>query len=120
MTASESDQWPPAQYRLAPNDYLAALGQVTFVYNILESMMRNIFKQCSPVSKDFAAALFHKLGNRDRIDLLSEFVRENEKEEAVRDAILHCVFVLRHMHRKSKHSDAFHLFQLQSRHVSTR
>jgi hypothetical protein len=91
MRNSLEDVWPPERYRLAPNDYLAALGQVTFVYNLLESMMLNIFVRCCPVADDFAKDLFHKLNNRDRMDLLKAFVAENEKHQNVRDAILHCV-----------------------------
>jgi hypothetical protein len=64
---------------------------VTFFYNLLESMMQNIFVRCSPVDDDFAKRLFHKLNNRDRMDLLKAFVAENEKHQDVRDAILHCV-----------------------------
>jgi hypothetical protein len=85
------DEWPPKQDRLAPNDYLAALGQLTFVYNLLESMMRNIFQFCAPLEKDFASKLFDKLNNSDRNDLLSAFVNKNEKEEQVREAVLFCV-----------------------------
>jgi hypothetical protein len=84
-------EWPPEQYRLAPNDYLAALGQVTFVYNMLESMMSNIFQKCSPVADIFAKSLFHKLNNRDRVDLLSAFINENENDKDVLDALLYCI-----------------------------
>jgi hypothetical protein len=83
--------WPREEYRLAPNDYLAALGQLTFIYNMLESMMRNIFEQCAPLQQDFAAALFHKLNNRERIDLLTAFVNQNENDPAVRSAVLSCI-----------------------------
>jgi len=87
----QASEWPPEQYRLAPNDYLAALGQLTFVYNMLESMMRNIFIKYLPFAEDYARMLFHKLNNRDRIDLLSAFVKENEKDNDVSEAILYCI-----------------------------
>ena len=87
----ENDPWPSEKYELAPNDYLAAFGQVTLVYNMLENMMGHIFEICAPLEDAFAKSLFHKLNNRDRVDLLSAFVRENEEEPETRDAILHCI-----------------------------
>jgi hypothetical protein len=36
-------------------------------------------------------ALFHKLNNRDRVDLMSAFAKKNEQDPEIRDAILHCV-----------------------------
>jgi hypothetical protein len=90
MASSESE-WPPSEYQLAPNDYLAALGQATFVYNMLESMMSNVFVSCAPIEMETAKALFHKMNNRDRVDLLTDFVKHNERDRQVESIILHCI-----------------------------
>ena len=85
-------QWPQEKFRLAPTDYLAALGQVTFVYNMLESMMGNIFELCAPLGREFARRLFHELNNRQRVDLLTAFVEENEKDqEGGPNSLLCCI-----------------------------
>jgi hypothetical protein len=90
MSDSEKE-WPAPENQLAPNDYLAALGQATFVYNMLESMMGSVFVACAPVETEAARALFHKLNNRDRVDLLTDFVNHNEKDAAVKRIILSCI-----------------------------
>jgi hypothetical protein len=90
MSDSEKE-WPVPENQLAPNDYLAALGQATFVYNMLESMMGSVFVACAPVEAEAARALFHKLNNRDRVDLLTDFVNHNEKDAAVKRIILSCI-----------------------------
>jgi hypothetical protein len=87
----ENAEWPAEKFQLAPNDYLAAFGQVTLVYNMLENMIGHIFERSAPLDPDFAKSLFHKSNNRDRIDLLAEFVKTNEDDEESRDAILYCI-----------------------------
>jgi hypothetical protein len=87
---SSENEWPPPEHQLAPNDYLAALGQVTFVYNMLESVMDNVFVCCAPLKAEDAKVLFHKMNNRDRVDLLTDFVAHNEKDAQVKSIILHC------------------------------
>ncbi len=91
VMASSENEWPAPEHQLAPNDYLAALGQATFVYNMLESMMSNVFVCCAPLKAEDAKALFHKINNRDRVDLLSNFVAHNENNAQVKNIILHCI-----------------------------
>jgi len=88
--ADSPDEWPREEYQLAPAEYLAAFGQFSFVYNMLESVMRNIFIHCAPLPNDFALRLFHNLGNRDRIDLFTAFVSKNEEDNEVLQSLLAC------------------------------
>jgi hypothetical protein len=83
--------WPSEEYTLAPNDYLAAFGQATLVYNMLESVMSHLFVRVAPLEEDYAFKLFHSLNNRERVDLLSGFVCKNEADQLVADALLHCI-----------------------------
>ena len=88
---ADDTRWPSEEYKLAPNDYLAAFGQTTLLYNLLESVMSHLFVILAPLPEDYALRFFHNLNNRDRIDLLSAFVRKNEKDLIVADAVLHCI-----------------------------
>lgn len=88
---TDDGRWPPEMYELAPNDYLAAFGQATLLYNMLESVMSHLFVVTAPLPDEYALRLFHNLNNRDRIDLLSAFVRKNEIDPIVADALLHCI-----------------------------
>jgi hypothetical protein len=91
-TPEDDDEWPPIENRaVASNRYLVAFGQITLAYNVLESIMEQIFERCAPLDPKPAKTLFHSLNNRERIDLLASFVRKNEKDAAFRDAIEHCV-----------------------------
>src|ERR1700722_11473201 len=91
MTDSDKQQWPPEQYRLAPNDYLAAFGQAALVYNFLEGMMSNVFEHYMPVGKAYARKLFSTMSNQDRMVLLIEVVKEAEKDDDTLEAILYCI-----------------------------
>ena len=46
---TEGDQWLPEEDRTAANEYLIAFGQITLLYNFLESMMERLFRQCAPL-----------------------------------------------------------------------
>ena len=93
MSDPENERWPSEENRAGEsNDHLVAFGQITLAYNLLESMAERVFKRCAPLdSLNFAKGLFHKLTNRDRIDLLKAFVNKNESAPDVRDALLHFV-----------------------------
>ena len=88
---SENQHWPIEQYQLAPREYLAAFGQLTLVYNMLENMIANIFEKIAPFETTFSRLFFHRLNNRDRIDLLTAVIRKNEKETDTLEALLHCI-----------------------------
>jgi hypothetical protein len=86
---SHIDGWPTEFSRLASVAQLHALGQVTLVYNYLEEQISRVFYRCMPTSGDFSSRLFHKLGNRDRIDLLSAVVSASDYLPEAKEALLH-------------------------------
>jgi len=86
-----NDHWPSEKYELAPPNYLVALGQATFVYNMLVSIMSQLFVRVAPLESEYALRLFHSLNNRERVDLFSGFVHKNEKDQIVADALLYCI-----------------------------
>jgi hypothetical protein len=85
------DEWPPEEDRTASDDYLIAFGQVTLLYNFLESQMERLFERSAPLEPKYAELLFHRLNNREKADLFSAFVRANEKDEKAKDALLECI-----------------------------
>jgi hypothetical protein len=68
-----------------------ALGQISLTYNLLEFAMSSIFVHTVPSEYTFAIKLFHKLGNRDRVDLISALLHQNEKRQDMRNALLHFI-----------------------------
>jgi hypothetical protein len=85
------DQWPPDDDRVASDENLIAFGQITLLYNWLESVMERLFQRCAPLESRYAQLLFHQLNNRERTDLLSAFIQANEKDEKTKDALQTCV-----------------------------
>jgi len=52
-----------------------------------------IFQICMPTEKTFSQRLFHKMGNRDRIDMLSAIVKSSQFHPKAKDCLnhlLHC------------------------------
>jgi hypothetical protein len=76
---------------MASDDYLIAFGQITLLYNFLQDVMERLFEGFAPLEEQYAERIFHQLNNRDRVDLFSAFVRANEKDEQVKDALQECL-----------------------------
>jgi hypothetical protein len=91
ISSGNDDKWPTDEDRTVPDEYLIAFGQVTLAYNLLEGMIEQIFERCAPLDPEDSKKLFHSLNNRERTDLLSAFAKRNEKDEAICEAIQHCV-----------------------------
>lgn len=66
-----------------------AIGQITLAYNNLESYLDLIFQFCMPTDKDFSERLFHKLNNKDRIDLLVAVIRSSHFHPQAKDRLNH-------------------------------
>jgi hypothetical protein len=81
--------WPSERARLATIAQLHALGQISLLYNYLEDTCGLLFGQYMPTDGKFSKALFERLNNRERVDLLSAVASKNEKEQEVKDAVLH-------------------------------
>jgi hypothetical protein len=64
-----------------------AIGQITLAYNWLEEGLDYIFQICMPVEKEFSQRLFHKMNNRDRIDLLSAIVKSSRFHADAKDRL---------------------------------
>ncbi|QIG95480.1 MULTISPECIES: hypothetical protein [unclassified Bradyrhizobium] len=79
--------WPTSFNRIASSAQLEALGQITLMFNYLEEGIGTIFKAVMPTDTDFSNRLYHKLNNRDRIDLLSAIAkttcRDGVQEEII-------------------------------------
>ncbi len=86
-----ADQWPSEEDRAASDEYLIAFGQITLLYNFLQSLMEMLFQTCAPLEPEYAQLLFHQLNNRERIDLFSAFIRANEKDDKAEEALHACI-----------------------------
>jgi hypothetical protein len=81
--------WPARPNIFGNVAQVHALGQITLSYNHLESMLALIFQDCMPMEEDSANQLFHKLNNRDRIDLLVAIIRSSDFHSKAKDALNH-------------------------------
>jgi hypothetical protein len=81
-------KWPEEQDVIGvPPDYLIAFGKINLTYNLLETMMGTVFEECAPLHREFARQLFHKLNNRDRVDLLTAFIQKNERDKNLQELL---------------------------------
>lgn len=83
--------WPDETRWLASAEFTHALGNLTLAYNFLEEAIGMLFSTYMPIDKSAAEALYHKLNNRERIDLLTALLGQNEKRPDVQTSVLHLV-----------------------------
>jgi len=89
MTRSSLVQgWPSAKNRVGDADHIHAIGQISLVFNFLEEGFGDLFRLMFPADASYGEALFHKLSNRDRVDMFSAIVRFHEKEAEVSGRLL--------------------------------
>jgi hypothetical protein len=96
-----------------------AIGQITLAYNNLESYLDLIFQACMPTEKSFSERLFHKLNNRDRIDLLLAVIRSSRFHPQAKDRLNHLLQcyaictenrnILSHATSEEAYAGVFHL-----------
>jgi hypothetical protein len=67
---------------------LHAMGQISLVYNEIEDWFSFLFEQLFPTEPDFAARLFHRSNNKDRVDVLKAIVSKSEPDHDIRDRAL--------------------------------
>jgi hypothetical protein len=72
--------WPTPLKRFIDSAHLHALGQLTFVYNLLEEAFGYLFVRYYPTSREFAVNRYLNLNNRKRIHLLRELVQTSEND----------------------------------------
>lgn len=85
------DGWPPFEGQLASVPFVHAIGQISLMYNFLEDPIGTIFTIYMPTKSDFAEGLYHKLNNRDRVDLLMAIIEQNEQNQEAKSALLHLI-----------------------------
>ena len=85
------DSWPPFEGRLASVRFVHAFGQINLAYNFLEDAIGMIFTLSMPTNGDFSDALFHKMNNRERMDLLKAIIEFGVINEAQKQAVLHLI-----------------------------
>ncbi len=82
--------WPGGR-RFADDAHLHALGQMALAYNRLEWSFGILFSIHFPAAPAYSEDLFHSINNRRRIDLLRAVVTHNEKDEQVKELVLHAL-----------------------------
>jgi len=96
LTMSEDDpgkifsDWPNADMFGVSAAHLHALGAISLTFNKLESAMSLVFTDYLKSSMEIGQAVFHRLNNNQRIDILRQLIDESPDETAdcVRHAIL--------------------------------
>jgi hypothetical protein len=86
------DGWPSRLTRMASVAEVHAFGQVTLIFNYLEETVGKIFVHFLPAEISFSEALFHKMSNPDRMLLLLELIKGNERDPEVKTALEHLLW----------------------------
>lgn len=82
------DGWPAFQQQMASVPHVHAMGQISLQYNLLEAMFGTLFERTAPLKREAAQKLFHRSNNRDRIDLMKDFVQHRETEQDALEALI--------------------------------
>lgn len=116
--------WPKRPNIFGNVAQVHAIGQITLAYNHLESYLSLVFQACMPTKDDFSERLFHKLNNRDRIDLLSAIVRSSQFHDEAKDRLIHLLHcydictenrnILLHATFDESYADVLHLSKRSS------
>jgi hypothetical protein len=91
MMDKSPDDWPNAYNSIADTAHVHAIGQLSLMYNSLEEMFGFVWQSSFPADGDYSEMLFHKLSNRDRVDMLSAFIRFGEKDAVAREHLLYAL-----------------------------
>jgi hypothetical protein len=83
--------WPHRPNIYGTAAQVHAVGQITLAYNSLEASMGGIFQFVMSTEKTFSQRLFHKLNNRDRIDLLTAVVKAAGFHATAKDHLIHLI-----------------------------
>jgi hypothetical protein len=83
--------WPAKDSRLADAAHVHAIGQFSLMYNYLEQIFGLVFQCSFPANGDYSEALFQKLNNRERCDMLEALVRFGEANAALRQLIFDAI-----------------------------
>ena len=89
MTDDKDIEGWPSSFKVATAAQIHALGQVTLVYNYLEEAVGQVFTEAMPTNQAFSERLYHKLNNRDRIDLLSAVTQASDRDADLKEGILY-------------------------------
>lgn len=61
------------------------------MYNMLEEMFGFVFMSSFPANGEYSEFLFHKLSNRERVDMLTAFINFGELNQEVKDRLLYAI-----------------------------
>ena len=86
---SDWTDWPAnPKHKIGMPEHVHAFGQIALLYNYLEDFMCSLFQLYLPIKNSASFLLYYKLNNRERLDLLSDLVRANEKDPTILDSVL--------------------------------
>jgi hypothetical protein len=92
------DQWP--LYPIGPDPHMHALGVIAINFNLFEASLFGLFSfvlQKAGFSEEGSSALFRRLNNEQRLDVIKfgfqegEYEDEGDPDPNVRDAIAHLI-----------------------------
>ncbi len=83
--------WKTASALTASAKHVHALGVITLLYNDLEYGMLSLFDEQLRADPEICEAIFVRLSNRERVDILRDLALKQESDPAVRDAVLYGV-----------------------------
>jgi hypothetical protein len=85
------DGWPKLEARMASATEVHAFGQATLIYNYLEEVTGRMLVYYLPTDIEFSEALFHRMGNPDRMLLLTRLIEGQERDSDIIEALKHFI-----------------------------
>lgn len=79
------DKWP--DYLPGPRDHLLALGAIALTYGTLENLFQAVFTDATEMSREQVSALFQRIPNNTRRDLLSDLLAKASLPENLKGEI---------------------------------
>jgi hypothetical protein len=91
MADEPFSDWPTASAVAASAKHVHAMGTITLLYNDLEYAMSFLLDEYLEAGQEASEAIFYRLTNRERVDVLRELIRGKETDMAVQDLASHAV-----------------------------
>jgi len=82
-----SPDWP--NYLPGPKDDIYALGVISLLYGQLESMFQLVFSAATRMDIDHTFAIFHRIPNNVRQDVLSNLMASGPLPDVLKDLVRH-------------------------------
>ena len=91
MSDNPLPDWPMAEYFHATPAHLHAFGAITLDYNEIERAFGSLFKSLTPLDGNIGEAIYSRLTNKERADVMRLVTLRYAADQDLADAINHAI-----------------------------